>query len=204
MSDALTSQPLTRCSLRRSVEIPLRGGTGTFMTFHGLPDDREHLAVGFRNWRDRPSPLVRIHSECLTGDAFASARCDCGGQLEEAIELFSREGGLLIYLRQEGRGIGLYNKLDAYALQRQGADTFRANELLGFPADPRRYESAAAILAALGVESVNLLTNNPEKKLQLESHGIKVAACRPTLVHLNHHNRSYLEAKARSGHWLPS
>lgn len=148
-------------------------------------------------------PLVRLHSECLTGDLLGSARCDCGPQLDEALALLSRRGGALLYLRQEGRGIGLANKLDAYLLQDAGADTFEANRLLGRDDDERDYATAAAMLHALGLTRVLLLTNNPDKERQLRAHGIDVVRSVPTGVHRTPANSAYLEAKARSGHRLP-
>lgn len=190
------------CTVRREIEIPMGGGKARFYTFHGLSDGKEHLVLGFGNWEAQAQPLVRLHSECLTGDVFGSGKCDCGEQLRESIDCFQRKGGLLVYLRQEGRGMGLYNKLDAYALQQLGVDTFMANEMLGFPADMRCYASAAQMLKALGVSSVRLMTNNPEKSRDLEAYGVKVAEVVPTGVYVKAGNLSYLMAKQRSGHNL--
>lgn len=148
--------------------------------------------------------LVRLHSQCFTGDLLASLRCDCGEQLRGAIRRMSAEsGGILLYLAQEGRGIGLMNKLRAYALQDQGFDTFEANERLGFKADERVFARAAVMLKMIGVKSVRLLTNNPKKADSLKSLGIEVAETLPHSVAANVHNRRYLEAKAKkSGHKL--
>ena len=177
------------------------------ISFDGLVDGGEHLAVGLGDRAvanaERPrrdAPLVRLHSECLTGDVLGSRRCDCGPQLREAVARISETGGYLLYLRQEGRGIGLYAKLDAYVLQDGGLDTYQANEALGYPADARDYTVAAQMLAALGVRRVRLLSNNPDKAEQLAMHGVEVVERVPTGVHLSSANRSYLVAKARRAH----
>jgi GTP cyclohydrolase II len=172
-------------------------------TFTGLVDGNEHLLLALGDWRGvlkslpqgGTSPLVRLHSECLTGDVFGSERCDCGPQLEEAMERITDEGGFLLYLRQEGRGIGLYAKLDAYALQDSGLDTYEANVALGHDEDDRDYSSAAQMLKALGVDRVRLLSNNPDKVLQLEESGIVVSSQVPTKVHLSASNAHYLATK---------
>ena len=188
-------------TVRKSVEIPIRGGKGTFFTFSSLDDSREHVAIAFGAWASQDTPLVRVHSECLTGDVFSSGKCDCGEQLNEGIDLMQRTGGILLYLRQEGRGIGLYNKIDAYDLQARGHDTYEANRLLGLPDDLRDYTVAAQMLTAMGVQSVRLLSNNPDKRAQLESHGIKVEQAVSTGVFVKETNRSYLLAKVKkSGH----
>jgi GTP cyclohydrolase II len=164
------------------------------VTFDGLVDGLEHLACV---WQPLTAvPLVRLHSECLTGDVFGSLRCDCGPQLDESMNALSQEGGILLYMRQEGRGIGLYNKLDAYLLQDDGFDTFAANRMLGRGEDEREYASAAQMLFALDVSKVQLITNNPEKIEQLERYGIEPRSVRPTKMHLNPYNRAYLRAKA--------
>lgn len=178
-------------------------------TFDGLGDGREHLVVALGDRALAPAPetrsvpLVRLHSECLTGDALGSLRCDCGPQLAEAVARIHEAGGYLVYLRQEGRGIGLYNKIDAYALQEDGLDTFEANEALGFGIDERTYAVAAQMLLALGVDRLDLLTNNPEKAAQLHSGGVRVDRCLPTALHLSPANARYLAAKAGRGHLLP-
>ena len=144
-------------------------------------------------------PLVRLHSECLTGDVFGSQRCDCGPQLREAVERITKHGGYVLYLRQEGRGIGLYDKLDAYALQDRGLDTYDANLALGHRADERDYTSAAQMLHALGANRIGLLSNNPDKGAQLARLGITIAKRVPTALHLTGTNAAYLATKARRG-----
>lgn len=197
---------LAPARVRTRVELPLAllDGTETTAwvhTFDGLVDGREHLALALG--RPPRTPLVRMHSECLTGDALGSRRCDCGPQLAEALLRLSESGGYLLYLRQEGRGIGLYDKLDSYVLQDGGLDTFEANLALGHDEDERDYTPAAQMLRALGVDSLTLLTNNPDKIRQLRSRGIDVVNQLPTAVHLHHDNERYLRAKAtRGGHTL--
>jgi len=186
-------------TVRTRVRVPLRFADGysasaEVVTFDGLADGAEHLALVFG---DPVRPLVRLHSECLTGDVFGSARCDCGPQLREAVERIDGAGGVLLYLRQEGRGIGLYAKLDAYALQDAGLDTYQANTALGLPEDARDYTAAAQMLAALGVTEVDLLTNNPDKVRQLRDRGVTVAGTVPTGVHATPDNLRYLDAKVR-------
>ena len=195
MSDHKTSRSVT---IRNRVAIQVRGGkyAAQFCTFHGLPDGKEHIAVAFG---DAPgeAPLVRVHSECLTGDIFGSQLCDCGPQLGEAIDRLAQAGGYLIYLRQEGRGIGLYAKLDSYKLQHEGLDTFEANQRLNFPDDLRDYESAALMLQTLGCSSVRLLSNNPDKAVQLERYGVRVVERVRTGTFATPHNLRYLRAKAQ-------
>ncbi len=190
------------------MRVPLRfadgfGTTADVVTFDGLVDGREHLLLGLGDWQaalDRAAdggvaPLVRPHSECLTGDVFGSERCDCGPQLREAVERIAAEGGFLLYLRQEGRGIGLYAKLDAYALQDAGLDTYEANVALGRGEDERDYTVAAQMLRALGVDRIRLLSNNPDKAAQLDGLGIEVTERVRTEVHLSAANSRYLQAK---------
>ncbi|MER5716749.1 GTP cyclohydrolase II [Streptomyces sp. NPDC002132] len=192
---------------RARVRVPLRFGDGysvdaELVTFHGLADGQEHVAVVLGD--PGPVPLVRLHSECLTGDVFGSARCDCGPQLREAVERIADRGGVLLYLRQEGRGIGLYNKLDAYALQDQGLDTYEANAALGLPEDDRDYTAAAQMLRALGISGLDLLSNNPDKAGQLRALGIDVLDRVPTGVFTTEHNVRYLRAKVlQTQHTLP-
>ncbi|OZI42659.1 GTP cyclohydrolase [Bordetella genomosp. 5] len=197
--------PQPAVSLRATVQLPVRLADGTEAhalahSFHGLIDGKEHMALQFGE--PGALPLVRMHSECLTGDVFGSLRCDCGPQLQEALRVLKEEGGYLLYLRQEGRGIGLYPKLDAYRLQEQGLDTYAANVHLGHGQDDRDYTAAAQMLQALGVSRIELLSNNPDKKQQLERLGIEVAACRQTRVHANKHNLGYLRAKVNLTHHL--
>jgi GTP cyclohydrolase II len=194
-------------TVRRSVTLPLRfaGGytaTARAFTFTGLADDRPHLALELGLLTGDAVPLVRPHSECVTGDVFGSERCDCGRQLAEAVERIERRGGYLLYLRQEGRGIGLYDKLDAYALQDQGLDTYDANLHLGHAEDERDYTVAAQMLTALGVRRIALLSNNPDKLRQLTSLGVEIAERVPTAVHVSPSNARYLAAKRRRGHTL--
>jgi len=186
-------------TVRTAVNVPLRFSDGyrttaTVHTFAGLVDGEEHLALALGNWQEG-TPLVRPHSECLTGDVFGSERCDCGPQLREAVERIATAGGVLLYLRQEGRGIGLYAKLDAYALQDDGLDTYEANLALGRGEDERDYTAAAQMLGALGIDQVDLLSNNPDKAEQLTAHGIAVERRVPTAVHLSAANAGYLRAK---------
>ncbi|RZK66619.1 MAG: GTP cyclohydrolase II [Pedobacter sp.] len=178
------------------VEIPLgkEGVVGTFMSFDGLEDGKEHFAVGLGNWKGNSQPLVRIHSECMTGDVFGSLRCDCGPQLQEAISTIVDQGGFIIYLRQEGRGIGLYKKFTAYKLQDLGLNTYEANEKIGFERDSRVYRVAAQVLSCLDVDSIKLLTNNFEKVKQIRACGITVERVK-TSVFVNEHNVNYLTAK---------
>jgi GTP cyclohydrolase II len=209
--------PVTPATVRGQVPLPLRREDGILaearvLSFDGLCDGREHVAIalgdravdGFTEAGD--VPLVRVHSECLTGDVLGSQRCDCGPQLREAVERISDAGGYLLYLRQEGRGIGLYNKLDAYALQDTGLDTYEANLALGFAKDERDYTVAAQMLLALGINHIDLLTNNPDKATQLQSAGIRVNSQVPTRLHLSSGNGRYLAAKAWRGHtfWTPN
>jgi GTP cyclohydrolase II len=191
-----------RVGVRARVLIPLEpGGTkATFISFGNLGCKEEHFAI--KLGPDRKVPLVRLHSECITGDLFGSMRCDCGNQLKEALQRISEHGGYLLYLRQEGRGIGLYAKIDAYVLQSQGRDTFEANRELGFADDQRSYEPAARMLHSLGVKSLKLLTNNPDKVRELAEHGLDIAETVRTGVYSNSHNFNYLRAKARARHTI--
>lgn len=183
------------------IVIPFMGGrfSGTFFGFTGLVDPKEHVAIGLGDWRGATPPLIRLHSECLTGDVFGSLKCDCGAQLQEAVEHISEHGGFVLYLRQEGRGIGLYSKLDAYRLQSTGMDTFQANRALGYGNDMREYQMAAQMLIALGCTRIRLLSNNPEKLRQLRHYGIDVIDRVATGIHCNVHNRTYLTSKATAG-----
>ena len=194
----------------RSVEIiaraklPLDDMPPTqIVAFRASDDGQEHVALVIGAFGGRP-PLVRLHSECLTGDVFGSLKCDCGPQLKEALNIIgSAGGGVLLYLRQEGRGIGLANKIRAYSLQDRGLDTVDANQRLGFADDERDYGHAAAMLRALGIDVVRLLTNNPNKVAGLESAGIKVADRVAHHMPTNPHNADYLATKRKkSGHLL--
>lgn len=195
---------------RRSVEIvaraklPLEGMPPTqIVAFRASDDGQEHVALVVGAFGGKP-PLVRLHSECLTGDVFGSLKCDCGPQLKEALHIIGKEGGgVLLYLRQEGRGIGLANKVRAYALQDRGLDTVDANRRLGFADDERDYGHAAAMLRALGIDRVRLLTNNPSKVSGLEATGIAVTERVAHQMPANPHNADYLATKRKkSGHLL--
>jgi GTP cyclohydrolase II len=201
---------LPTATIRTQVTLPLRFADGystsaLVYSFDGLVDGREHLTFGLgdraivRPGGYERTPLIRPHSECLTGDVFGSQRCDCGPQLREAVERIAEAGGYLLYLRQEGRGIGLYAKLDAYGLQDTGLDTYEANLALGHREDERSYLVAAQMLHALGVSRVALLSNNPDKARQLRRCGVTVAAQQPTGVHLSAANGRYLATKAGRG-----
>ena len=193
-------------TVRREVQLPVRLSDGSLtparlFSFDGLCDGREHVALALGEQQNDTTgvPLVRLHSECLTGDAFGSERCDCGPQLQEAVARISQVGGYLLYLRQEGRGIGLYSKLDAYALQEAGLDTYEANLALGYAEDERDYTVAAQMLLGLGVERLDLLSNNPDKAAQLEAAGIHVETRVPTALHVSPVNGRYLATKAARG-----
>jgi GTP cyclohydrolase II len=187
-------------------QAPLPTSHGLFESFVFADDDGvEHVALVRGDVAGEAVP-VRVHSECLTGEAFGSLKCDCGGQLDAALATIARNGrGAVIYLRgQEGRGIGLANKIRAYALQAEGADTVDANRALGLPDDARRYDAAAAILRALGVQSVQLMTNNPAKVTALTALGVRVVARVPVIVPATPFSAGYLATKrVRMGHELP-
>ncbi|MCX5731624.1 MAG: GTP cyclohydrolase II [Deltaproteobacteria bacterium] len=185
-------------------QLPTRFGPFRLVGFWNNRDGKEHVAMVHGDVVDSENVPVRLHSECLTGDVMGSLRCDCRDQLTEGLRTIQREGrGILLYLRQEGRGIGLLNKIRAYALQEQGLDTVEANQALGFRDDERDYAVAAHMLRSLGVRSVRVVTNNPDKIRQLEQHGVKVSGRIPHVIPPNEWNRFYLETKARrSGHML--
>jgi len=181
--------------------LPTSHGDFRIRVFHeetGL----DHVALTLGDMEGPDPVLVRVHSECLTGDAFGSLRCDCGPQLDSALRQISERGwGALIYLRQEGRGIGLHAKIQAYHLQDQGADTLDANLKLGLPGDARNYDIAAQILKSIGVTRISLLSNNPDKVEQLQKHGINVEERMPLLAGIGEDNREYLKTKLeRMGH----
>ncbi|MEF1187383.1 GTP cyclohydrolase II, partial [Vibrio sinaloensis] len=155
------------------------------LSFSGLKTDKEHVAVIFKHAdQTQEAPMVRMHSECLTGDVFHSSRCDCGEQLDETINRMGESGGIILYLRQEGRGIGLYNKIDAYKLQSQGMNTYEANNHLGFGDDLRDFTEAAQMLKALNVNKIRLVTNNPKKIRELKEHGIEIEQVVNTSAHV--------------------
>ncbi|WP_299018060.1 GTP cyclohydrolase II [uncultured Photobacterium sp.] len=185
-----------------SAKLPTQWGTFQMYGFVEQSTGKEHLALVYGELDPESPPLIRLHSECLTGDALFSARCDCGFQLSRAMEnIVSAGSGVLFYLRQEGRGIGLINKIRAYHLQDQGADTVEANERLGFAADMRDYSFCRGMLSFLDIKSVNLMTNNPRKVRALENAGIKIEKRVPLQEGNNPHNENYLKTKAvKLGH----
>jgi len=185
-------------------KLPTEYGDFKLMVFANTVDGKEHLALVKGTWLPEESVLVRVHSECLTGDIFGSKRCDCGKQLAIALSMIEEEGkGVLLYMRQEGRGIGLINKVKAYSLQEQGFDTVEANEKLGFLPDPRDYGIGAQILASLGIKNMKLITNNPTKRVGIESYGLKVIERIPIETEPNPENVKYLETKKfKMGHLL--
>jgi GTP cyclohydrolase II len=183
--------------------LPIAGAENAALTcFRMRYGTSTHLALTFGNVSKEKNPLVRIHSSCITGDILGSLRCDCGSQLQLAIDKISAEGtGVLLYLHQEGRGIGIANKLRAYALQERGVDTFEANLMLGFEEDERDFSIAAAMLKQLGVQHCRLLTNNPQKIEALKKFGIDISERLPLPSKTGQHNHAYIEAKAKkSGH----
>ncbi len=184
--------------------LPTCFGDFQILVFKNSLDDKEHLAIVKGNVKGKKDVLLRIHSECLTGDVFGSKRCDCGEQLHNALHRIEDQGeGVVIYMRQEGRGIGLTNKIKAYALQEEGLDTVEANEKLGFPADMREYHLAAQIIRYLGIESIRLMTNNPAKTHGLENLGINISNREPIVIEANDVNKDYLHTKAvKMGHQL--
>ena len=185
-------------------KLPTRYGEFTAIAYKSDVDPDEHLALVLGNLAAGGAVLVRAHSECLTGDVFGSMRCDCGEQLDKAMEMITKEGrGVIIYMRQEGRGIGFHNKLRAYALQDKGMDTVEANLSLGFAADQRDYGIGAQIMADLGLHDIRLMTNNPKKRIGLESYGLKVVETVPIVCAPNPHNIRYLQTKKeKMGHVL--
>lgn len=186
-------------------ELPTRFGHFQVVAFHAPRETKEHAALVHGDVSGMEEVPVRLHSECLTGDAFTSFRCDCRQQLEKAMETVQTlPAGAILYLRQEGRGIGLENKIRAYQLQEEGCDTNEANIQLGFKADERDYLVAADMLRAMGVKSVRLISNNPDKMRDLGTHGIRVTGRIPIEIPPNEFNAAYLETKrAKSGHLLP-
>ena len=177
-------------------KLPTKYGEFTVFGYKSAHDEEQHMALVQGEWRADESVLVRMHSQCLTGDVFGSLRCDCGQQVEQALKAISSEGkGVFIYMRQEGRGIGLHNKILSYHLQDDGLDTVEANEKLGFEADPRNYSIGAHILVDLGVRKIRLLTNNPQKIIGLGGFGLEIVERVPMQVKMTEENRKYLEAK---------
>jgi GTP cyclohydrolase II len=200
-----------KLAIRNRVNVPTEFGRAEFVTFKLPPKDEENLAIIFHKADQRldeePAPFVRVHSSCLTGEALFSTRCDCKSQLTEAFQIASTNphGGIILYLKQEGRGIGLRNKLDAYQLQDQeGLDTFDANTELGFPVDDRRYDLASQMLKLLGVNAIRLHTGNSDKAEQLDQSGILIVEQIPTTLRMNVDNEKYLQAKSNHDHHFKS
>ena len=188
----LRTDCLVQC--KASAKLPSKyGGEWIIKVYSNIYDNKEHVALVMGEWEENEPILVRVHSECLTGDVFGSLRCDCGPQLHKAMEKISKAGkGVLLYMRQEGRDIGLVNKIKAYALQERGLDTVEANEELGFKPDPRDYGIGAQILVDIGVRKMKLLTNNPKKRVGLESYGLEIIESVPIEIEPNNINKKYL------------
>ena len=189
-----------------TAKLPTEFGDFEIHAYVDLSNGKEHVALVLGDIGDGHAVLARVHSSCLTGDVFHSARCDCGPQLHTAMERIAAEGrGIILYLNQEGRGIGLANKIRAYALQDEGYDTVEANERLGFGADQREYGLGVRILSELGVRSVRLLTNNPRKRAGVETHGLSVSELLPIEIPASEFTRRYLRTKKEKlGHLLSS
>lgn len=201
----MNQNPQARIALQAEANVPTTHGSLRIRGYQDLETGADHLAL-IAGEPNVNSALIRVHSECITGEAFGSLKCECGPQLEYALDRISAEGGIVIYLRgHEGRGIGLLNKLRAYALQEQGLDTVEANVALGLPEEAREYGAAVAILHDLGICSVRVMTNNPNKVEYLREAGIAVLETVPVLVGLDEHNEGYLETKRdKMGHSLPN
>ena len=186
------------------VDFPTEWGHFRLIPFRQISNGLEHVAIIKGEWKDEEPLLVRVHSSCLTGDVFGSLRCDCGDQLHKAMQMIEKEGkGAVVYMQQEGRGIGLMNKIAAYKLQEEGYDTVDANLHLGFKADERDYGCGAQILQKLGIHKMRLMSNNPVKRIGLEAYGLEIVENVPIEIQPNEYNRRYLETKRqRMGHTL--
>ena len=206
VQDLIAYRRRTEALVRMVAEAKLPSDHGDFVlkVYENVVDGKEHVAIIKGNITSETPVLVRVHSECLTGDIFGSRRCDCGPQLHTALDMIESEGqGVVLYMRQEGRGIGLVNKIKAYALQEQGLDTVEANATLGFQPDPRDYGIGAQILYDLGVRKMRLMTNNPKKRVGLQSYGLEVVELVPLEMDANKDNQRYLETKRdKMGHLL--
>ncbi len=187
-----------------AAKLPTRFGNFQVVSFYNDKDKKEHAAVIKGDVCGKKDVVVRIHSECLTGDGFGSLRCDCRDQLTTSLQEIEQKGeGIVLYLRQEGRGIGFANKIKAYALQDLGYDTIEADKLLGFSGDERDYDIAAHMLSSLNVKSIKLMTNNPNKVEDLKRHGVKISSRIPLIIPANEYNKTYLETKrVKAGHLL--
>ncbi|HRQ85619.1 MAG TPA: GTP cyclohydrolase II, partial [Flavobacteriales bacterium] len=206
IADLVAYRVRTERSVERIVEVNMPTDYGDFhlVAYRQKDTGEEHLALVKGTWKPEDAVLVRMHSSCLTGDIFGSRRCDCGPQLHAAMEMIQREGrGVVVYMQQEGRGIGLVNKLKAYKLQEQGADTVEANLMLGFSMDARDYGVGAQILHDLGVRKIRLLTNNPKKRSGLIGYGLQITENVPIQIAPNEYNHKYLlTKKLKMGHEL--
>jgi len=187
-----------------TVSLPTEFGEFRLVAYRQVTSGQEHLALVKGEWDKDEPVLVRVHSSCLTGDIFGSCRCDCGPQLHRAMEMIEQSGkGVVVYMNQEGRGIGLMNKLKAYKLQEEGLDTVEANLKLGFGMDDRDYGVGAQILRDLGVTKMKLMTNNPKKRAGLIGYGLEITDIIPIEIQSNEHNRNYLKAKRdKMGHTI--
>lgn len=184
-----------------TVDMPTKFGHFTLTPFVQKSNGLEHIAIVKGEWKDDEAVLVRVHSSCITGDIFGSSRCDCGDQLQEALSMVEKEGrGAVVYLNQEGRGIGLFNKMRAYKLQEEGLDTVDANIRLGFKPDERDYGVGASIIREIGVKKMRLITNNPQKQAGLEGYGITIDEIVPIVVKSNKYNQRYLKTKEERMH----
>jgi len=203
--DYKTEKPVgePKITLFSEARLPTFAGEFRVYVFHTDIDDKEQVALTMGDLNGAEDLLVRVHSECLTGESLGSLRCDCRDQLDVSMCKIAKEGrGLIIYLRQEGRGIGLGNKVRAYALQDNGIDTYEANHQLGFGADERHYDVAVSILKYFNVKSLYLITNNPEKIRDLKEHNIEIRGRVPVEIEPNEHSREYLKSKRDKGHFL--